>query len=127
MDKFEQRSRELFHDSVDGMDMRTRSQLTQARHVALDAAALTAQRPWIFRLPLWTPAAGLAAALAVATALWLGAPLAQHGATDGQTNLDDLELVAASDGNPGDAIEMLQDDLDFYDWADKTANSGPSA
>ena len=31
----ENRSRELFEDSVAGLDMRTRSRLTQARHAAL--------------------------------------------------------------------------------------------
>ena len=57
--------------------------------------------------------------------LWLGSPLGQHAVTvaDGQPNLEDLDIVASSEGS-GDAMDMLQDDIDFYDWADKTANSG---
>jgi hypothetical protein len=35
---FEERARELFHDSVEGLDMRVRSRLTQARYAALEAS-----------------------------------------------------------------------------------------
>jgi len=56
--RFEARSRELFQESVDGMDMRLRSRLTQARHAALDAAAAAKRRPWLLRFGTWTPAAG---------------------------------------------------------------------
>ena len=61
--------------------------------------------------------------------LWLGSPLGQHAATvaDGQSNLEDLELVASTDEGSGDAMDMLQDDIEFYDLADKAANSGPAA
>jgi hypothetical protein len=61
--------------------------------------------------------------------LWLGSPLGPHAITvanDGQS-LEDLEIVAAADEGAGDTMDMLQDDIDFYDWADKAANSGPSA
>ena len=40
-DSFEERSRALFQDSVDGLDFALRSRLTQARNAALDAAAAT--------------------------------------------------------------------------------------
>ena len=36
-DAFETRSRALFQDSVDELDMRIRSRLTQARSLALDS------------------------------------------------------------------------------------------
>jgi len=36
----EERSRALFQDSVERIDMRTRSRLTQARHAALDCTVL---------------------------------------------------------------------------------------
>ena len=35
--------------------------------------------------------------------------------------------VASTDEGAGDALEMLQNDLDFYDFSDKAANSGPAA
>jgi hypothetical protein len=44
-----------------------------------------------------------------------------------QSNFEDLDIVAASDEGTGDTMEMLQDDIDFYDWADKTAGSDPAA
>ena len=129
-DSLEQRARMLFHDSVENLDMRTRSRLTQARHAALEAAAH--DRSWWSRRSWWTPAAGVTAAAVLATALWMGTPsgsLPGHHAVswgDAQSNLEDLDIVAASDES-GDPMEMLQDDLDFYDFADKAANSEPAA
>ncbi len=124
----ENRSRALFQDSIDGLDLRVRSRLTQARHAALEAAAASSRRPWFLRLSPWTPAAGVCAAAMVGIALWLGMPLGHPGMTaaDLQPNLEDLDMVASGDGS-GDAMDMLQDDLDFYDFADKAANSGPAA
>ncbi len=126
-DSFEERSRALFHDSVAGMDFASRSRLTQARAAAVEAAG-AGRRPWFFRLGVLTPAAGVTAAAVLGAFLWLGSPLGQHAVTvaDG-ANLEDLEIVASSDEGGGDAMDMLQDDIDFYDWADKSANSGPAA
>jgi hypothetical protein len=121
----EARSRELFHDSVDALDMRVRSRLTQARHAALEAAA--ARKPWFLRLRVWTPAAGVTAAALLGATLWFGMPHTNHGAMSAdQPNLEDLDMVASSDEGSGDAMEMLQNDLDFYDFADKAA-SDPTA
>jgi len=119
---FEERSRALFHDSVDGLDYALRSRLTQARNAAIEAASAS-RRPWFFGA--WKPAAGVTAAAVLGAFLWLGSPLGQHAVTvaDVQPNLEDLDIVASSEGS-GDAMDMLQDDIDFYDWADKTANSG---
>ena len=124
---FEERSRALFRDSVDGMDYALRSRLTQARTAALEAAAAR-RRSWLARMGRWTPAAGVTAAALLGAFLWLGSPMSQHAVTlaDGQTNLEDLDMVASSDGN-ADAMDMLQDDIEFYDWADRTANSGSPA
>jgi hypothetical protein len=121
---FEERSRALFHDSVEGLDFALRSRLTQARNAAVEAAS-AGRRPWFFRLGVWTPAVGVTAAAVLGAVLWLGSPLGQHVATvaDGQPNLEDLDIVASSEGS-GDAMDMLQDDIEFYDWADKVANSG---
>jgi hypothetical protein len=125
-DSFEARSRALFHDSVENVDFAMRSRLTQARHAALEAAGVGRRRPWFSHLGFLTPAAGVTAAAVLGVFLWMGSPLGHHAATvaDGQPNLEDLEIVASSDGGSNDAMDMLQDDIDFYDWADKTANSG---
>jgi hypothetical protein len=113
----EQHGRRLFDASVENLDMRIRSRLNQARQSALEAAA--APRPRWLRVPLWTRAAGFTTAGALALALWIGGPQGQHAASlaDGASNLEDLEMVASADENSADAIEMLQDDIEFYDWA----------
>ena len=124
---FEARSRALFQDSVEGLDMRIRSRLTQARSAALDAAA-TRRRPWLFGWKMWTPAAGVTAAAILGVALWMGSPLHhQAGILADAQNFEDLDLLASSDEGSADAMEMLQDDIDFYDFADKAANPGPAA
>jgi hypothetical protein len=125
-ESFEERSRSLFHDSVENVDFAMRSRLTQARHAAIEAATVARRRPWIFRLGFLKPVAGVTAAAILGVFLWVGSPLGHHAATvaDGQPNLEDLEIVASSDEGSGDAIDMLQDDIEFYDWANKTANSG---
>jgi hypothetical protein len=125
---FEDRSCALFQESVDGLDMRVRSRLTQARHAALEAAAANG-RSWFFRIRVWTPAAGVTAAALLGVALWLGVPAIQHGMSgaDSQPSLEDLDLVASSDEGSGDAMEMLQNDIEFYDYADKVANPEPAA
>lgn len=127
LDAFEERSRALFHESVEGLDYALRSRLTQARNAALEAAA--SRRPSWFSRPGVLAPAGVTAAAIVGAFLWLGSPLTQHAVTvaDGQWNLDDLELVASADEGSGDALEMLQDDIEFYDWAERAANSGPAA
>lgn len=126
-DSFEERSRALFHDSVEGLDFALRSRLTQARVAAVEAAGV-GRRSWFFRFGVLTPAAGVTAAAVLGAFLWLGSPLGQHAVTvaDG-SSLEDLEIVASSEEGGGDAMDMLQDDIDFYDWADKSANSGPAA
>jgi hypothetical protein len=123
----EARTRELFQESVEGLDMRVRSRLTRARHAALAAAAASHRRPWLLQRRVWTPAAGVTAAVLLGAALWLSRPMGNHGMTADQPGLEDLDIVAASDEGSGDAMEMLQNDLDFYNFADKAAGSGPAA
>ena len=121
----ERRARVLLSDSVDGMDFAQRSRLVQARHAAVEAASRP--RPWFLRLPVGPSTAGVAAAGLLGVALWVGGGLGNHGVGDPQAGLEDLDIVASSDAVPVDAMEMLQDDLDFYDFADKAASSGPAA
>jgi hypothetical protein len=123
---FETRSRALFQDSVDGLDMRIRSRLTQARSAALEAAS-ESRRPWLFGWKMWAPAAGVTAAAILGLGLWIGSPIGHQAATLAESNIEDLDLVASTDEGSADAMEMLQDDIDFYDFADKAANSGPAA
>jgi hypothetical protein len=120
-------SRALFEDSVESLDMRTRSRLTRARHAALAAAENKPRRR--LRLPVWTSAVGFSAAAMLGVALWFGAPSTQHGmpVADNQLKFEDLDIIASSDESSGDAMDMLQDDIDFYAWADKTANAEPPA
>jgi len=126
-DSFEERAQALFRDSVEGLDFAMRSRLTQARNAALEAAAAR-RRPWFLRNGVLTPAAGVTAAAVLGAFLWLGSPLGQHAVTvaDGQSNLEVLDLVASVDECSGDAMDMLQDDIEFYDWADKAGNPGPA-
>jgi hypothetical protein len=126
---FETRSRGLFQDSVDGLDMRIRSRLTRARSAALDAASQS-RRSWLFGWKMWAPAAGVTAAAILGLGLLMGSPIGHQAATladTSQSNFEDLDLVASTDEGSSDAMEMLQDDIEFYDFADKAANSGPAA
>jgi hypothetical protein len=113
----EERSRALFSDSVDNIDMRMRSRLTQARSAAIDAASHRWRR--FFRVQLWAPVVGVSAAAVLGAVLWFG-----HGqtATENASTFEDLEIVASTDEASTDEMELLQDDIEFYDWADKGAN-----
>lgn len=127
MDTFEDRSRKLFLDSVDDVDMRVRSRLTQARHAALDAALANERRPWLRNARIWAPGLGVTAAVLLGAAIWFAVPGLHGGASADGQGLEDLEIVAAADESSGDALEMLQNDLDFYAFADKAAGAEPSA
>jgi hypothetical protein len=123
----EERSRELFLESVERIDMRARSRLTRARHAALEAAERARPRAWFMRMPVLTSAAGVAAAMVLGVSLWVKAPVVHHGSTPADaSNFEDLDIVASSD-NSQDNVEMLQNDLDFYAWAEKTAGGEPAA
>ena len=123
----EERTRNLFLESVEGLDMRTRSRLNQARQAAV-AATADGARGWFLRMPLLGSAGGVAAAAVLGVALWFGGPL-HHTShpVPAESAFEDLDLVASSDEGTGDAMEMLQDDIDFYNWADKAASSEPAA
>lgn len=123
----EERTRSLFLESVEGLDMPTRSRLNQARQAAV-ASAADGARGWLLRMPVLGSAGGVAAAAVLGVALWFGGPL-QHTthSVPAESAFEDLDLVASSEEGTGDAVEMLQDDIDFYDWANKAASSEPAA
>jgi hypothetical protein len=109
---FEARSRELFKETVDGLDARTRSRLTRARHLALQAATSSTGQS---RARVWLPFAAAACALVLAVALWMGAPhrALSPASAEHPTALEDLDIVASND-----ELELFDDDVDFYRWVD---------
>lgn len=106
-DPFEERSREVFNDSVERLDARTRSRLNQARQRALEEVKKGAAR----RYWLAAPAGGLAAAALIALVLIrTGGEAVAPGAEESAMALDDFDIVADSD-----SFELIQD-VEFYSW-----------
>jgi hypothetical protein len=114
--ELERRSRALYDESVDNLDMGTRSRLTQARHAALAVAEKPGPARWL----TWVPVYGAVAAVVLGVALWIGHSGTDRvlATTDSRSGLEDLELVASND-----QLELLQDDIEFYDWIDKSAGN----
>lgn len=107
--QLEDRARALFEDSVERLDARTRSKLTQARNRALDEATKgAARRRWI-----WAPAGGFALAAIVAVVMWSGG--LRSGAEPDSLALEDIDIVADSEN-----LEMLED-VEFYTWLEDAA------
>lgn len=104
-DPLEERSRELFDDSVARLDARTRSRLNQARQRALaEMNKGSARRYW-----LGAPLGGLAAAALIALILIRTGGESPSGEKAG-TLLDDFDIVADADN-----FELIQD-VEFYSW-----------
>ena len=91
------------------LDARVRSRLTQARYAAL-AQADTRPMLWWRQ---WAPAAGVAAAAAMAVLIWPGTRQ-QHEQPPDEA-LNDLEIVL-----DGENLDLFED-LDFYEWVDADA------
>jgi hypothetical protein len=109
-ESFEARSREAFQGSVEGLEARTRSRLTRARHLALQAAEKSTGRSR--RVRVWAPAC----AIVLAVALWTYAPnrALMPAPAEHQTALDDLDIVASNE-----ELDLFDDDVDFYRWLDE--------
>jgi hypothetical protein len=110
----ERRARELFDASVVGLDAETRSSLSRARRAAVAGLEARRRPAWQW----WVPAAAAASAALIAVLLWRSPddavpPVAQS--INGEA-LDALELVAA-----GDDLELVAEDLAFYEWLDEVA------
>jgi anti-sigma-K factor RskA len=104
--EFERRTKRAFDDSVAGLDAATRSQLTQARHRALEARQSARDGGWRWAL---VPAGTVAAiALAVWFTVWQ-----QPTTTDAVRSaaLSDLEILLSDED-----LEMLDEELEFYGW-----------
>ena len=102
---FVDKVRKALDDSVDNLDARTLSQLTQARHRALETAE---SKPSVHRRPFWFSLAGLLTAAAVVV---LAIFLARHpSGPEHYSAIEDVEILAASE-NP----EFFAD-MEFYAW-----------
>jgi ferric-dicitrate binding protein FerR (iron transport regulator) len=106
---FEKRAKELFDDSVAGLDAATRSRLNRARQRALEELAAP-RRQWLWTL---APAGAVAAAAAVAWFVaWQPAP--QPAADMQLATLSDLEILLGEED-----LEMLDEEIDFYGWLEE--------
>ena len=107
----EARTRAAFDASVEGLDARTRSKLTRARHAAIEELHQSSRRPW---QRVSVALGGLSAA---ALAVWVGvgqfAPVAPS-----EIVLDDIELVADAP-----SLELLEE-VDFYAWVARERANG---
>jgi anti-sigma-K factor RskA len=123
LEAFEKRTRALLQESVTRIDSRIRSRLNQARHAALAEIERPQRMPW-WRSMRLAPAAGLAAAVALALVLWVPRPGQMLSvAENGSAAMEDLDLVA--DGETFDLIQ--QGDGGFYEWAVAQADGGQEA
>lgn len=113
-DSLEERSRELFENSVERLDAHTRSRLNQARQRALDEVKKGATRRYWLAAPL----GGLAAAALIALVMIRSGDPGSK--SEGDTmSLDDLDIVADTD-----SFELIRD-VEFYSWlAEQSATAG---
>lgn len=112
---FEERTRALFAASVESLDGRTQSKLTQARHAAVEELNPARSRMWNRgRVAL----AGVTAAAVMAA--WLGLTNLGSPASDpSELPLDDFDIVAEAPN-----LELLED-VEFYAWiAEQPGQSG---
>jgi hypothetical protein len=110
---FAEKAKQLFNESVDGLDAQTRSRLNRGRQAALGELA-TGKPVWV----QWAPAAGIAAAAVFAVVLWTG-----NQPVDELTPLGtaaDFEILLTED-----SFEMLED-LEFYSWIELDEEAGES-
>jgi negative regulator of sigma E activity len=111
---FEKRARELYDASVNSLDSRTRARLAAARREAVDAATRPERQAW----RTWVPVAAAASAALVAVLLWRPQVTQQTVAADEiqvDAALDPVELLAN-----GEDVDLVENDLAFYDWVDAT-------
>lgn len=114
-DRLERRAREAFDASVERLDGRTRSRLSQARHAAL--AELKRTQALRARWPFLVPAGGLAASAALA--LFFIARPTTDSFTQQAPPLEDLEIAASVEN-----IELLED-MEFYAWLAEQNQGSP--
>ena len=103
--EFAQQAKQLFDDSVEGLDAATCSRLNRGRQAAL-AELNTGRTVWA----QWAPAAGVAAAAVFAVVMWTGSQPTDEFTP--QASATDFEILFTED-----SLQMLED-LEFYSWID---------
>lgn len=114
--EFEARTKQVFDASIEQMDARTRSRLTQARHAAVAQLEIrngARTRYWTRRY--WMPAAGLVVATVFVIVVMMPRMAAREPAATATLADDDMPLLLDSDN-----VEMLED-MEFYAWLDDAA------
>lgn len=107
-EEFERRAKALFDAGVNGIDARTRSRLTQARHAAV-AERERHRGSWFSRYAV--PASGFAtAALVLMVAFNAGLFSRTPDKQGAVLAMDDMAMLA-----DGEDFDMLED-MDFYSW-----------
>lgn len=107
----EDRAKELFDESVGGLDGRTRAALNQARQAALaELDGRQRQGAWRF----WGPLSGVAAAALVIAVVFGPVWTTMQPPSDNAMPFEDFDIVADAEN-----LELLED-LDFYAWLDTT-------
>lgn len=106
-ERLEQRSKSLLDRSVEKLDARTRSKLTQARHQALAELRRSRISPW-WR---WAP---VAAMVTIAAVVFVSPTRNGSQQDSSALLLEDFDLVADAEN-----LELLQD-VEFYAWLEES-------
>ncbi|HVY65382.1 MAG TPA: hypothetical protein VHH11_11235 [Gammaproteobacteria bacterium] len=109
-DRFEQRTKQLFDESVAGIDAAARARLVRARHRALEDLAPAKSRGWRWSL---VPAGGVAVATVLAVLLVVH-PRAPTETGLQASSLNDLEILLGEED-----LQMLEEDIEFYGWLEQ--------
>ena len=104
--EFSEKAKQLFDGSVEGLDAATMSRLNQGRHKALEEL----RRPAIAAWGRWAPAAGVAAAAAIAVVMMNGTNVTVPASEP--VTASDFEMLLEAD-----SLEMLED-LEFFSLLD---------
>jgi len=102
-----ERARQLFAESVQGIDGETRSRLTRARAKAVEAAG-SRRHGWLSTPSRFIPLGGVAAVALVAALVWPN-PDAPVGPVEASV-FNDLDILLADEN-----LDLFED-LEFYAW-----------
>ncbi len=108
---FVTKAKEVFDQSVQGLDAETQSRLNRGRHEALAHAGRGVSHGQWLR---WAPATGVAAAAVVAVVILTGRPPVDE--LTPPATASDFEILLAED-----SFDMLEE-LEFYSWIDLEAD-----
>ena len=111
----ELRARELFGESIEQLDARTRSRLNQARHAALEEFERGRHST---RWRRWVSAGALVSLGLIGVVFWARPAMSPDAQLQisGETATEAVELVLA-----GEDLDLVIDGLDFYLWLEESA------